>query len=167
MRLAIYPGTFDPVTLGHLDVLRRATRIFDELIVAVAANETKGPIFSVEKRKLLIEENIQDLSCVRVLTFDGLLVDFARKVGAIALIRGLRAVSDFEYEFQMAQMNRNLDGGIETIYLMPNEKFFYTSSNLVKQVYRFTNRQTGLVPQNVHHCLNRHFRPEARETPQS
>lgn len=156
---ALYPGTFDPVTMGHLDVLRRATRIFDELIVAVAANETKGPVFSLETRQRLIEENIHDLPNVRVVTFTGLLVDFAAEVGAVALIRGLRAVSDFEYEFQMAQMNRNLDDRIETVYLMPSEKYFYTSSNLVKQVYRHTDRRIGLVPDNVHQALNQHYRP--------
>ncbi len=156
---ALYPGTFDPVTLGHLDVLRRATRIFDELIIAVAANQTKGPIFSLETRQRLIEENIRDLPNVKVTTFKGLLVDYAAEVGAVALIRGLRAVSDFEYEFQMAQMNRNLDDQIETVYLMPSEKYFYTSSNLVKQVYRYADRRIGLVPDNVHAALIAHYAP--------
>tara|TARA_B100000989_G_scaffold196815_1_gene148646 strand:+ start:2614 stop:3102 length:489 start_codon:yes stop_codon:yes gene_type:complete len=150
MRIAIYPGTFDPVTFGHLDVLERATHIFDEVIMAVAPNKTKGPIFSQEERVDLIKENITHLSSARVTAFQGLTVDFAKEVGAVAIIRGLRALSDFEHEFQMAQMNRHLDGDIETIFLMPSQEHFYTSSQLVKQVSNFTiSRIESFAPQNV------------------
>lgn len=157
MKKAIYPGTFDPVTYGHLDVLTRGSRIFDEVIIAVADTQTKNPLFSLEKRIEMISENVQDLKNVTVHSFDGLVVDFAIKMEASALIRGLRAVSDFEYEFQMAQMNRLLEGDVETIFLMPNEKYFFTSSNLVKQVHLYTDRYTGLVPPNVEDELRLHY----------
>ena len=133
-RSAIYPGTFDPVTNGHLDVLRRASVLFDEVVVAVAQNAGKTPMFDSETRVRLIQENIGELKNVRVCYSDGLTVDFAKSLGAVAIIRGLRAVSDFEFEFQMAQMNRFLDSEIETIFLMPSHKYFYTSSTIIKQV---------------------------------
>jgi len=158
MKKAIYPGTFDPVTFGHLDVLTRGSYIFDEVIMAVAKSHNKAPMFPFEKRIEMIEANVGDLKNVTVMPFDGLVVDFALEIGATALIRGLRAVSDFEYEFQMAQMNRLLDGSVETIFLMPNEKYFFTSSNLVKQVHTYTDRNTRLVPQNVYEELKRHSR---------
>jgi pantetheine-phosphate adenylyltransferase len=157
MAKAIYPGTFDPVTRGHLDVLCRATRLFDEVVVAVATNPNKGPLFSLEERLSLIEENIRGQARVSVKPFSGLVVDFAKEEGAVALIRGLRAVSDFEHEFQMAQMNRNLDESLETIFLMPGARHFYTSSSLVKQVARYGDRDTGLVPDNVRLALVRRF----------
>lgn len=157
MAKAIYPGTFDPVTNGHLDVLKRATRLFDEVVVGVATNPHKGPLFPLEERLSLIEENIRGLERVSVKPFGGLAVDFAKGEGAVALIRGLRAVSDFEHEFQMAQMNRNLDDSLETIFLMPGARHFYTSSTLVKQVARYGDRDTGLVPDNVRRALVRRF----------
>lgn len=155
MNIGIYPGSFDPITNGHLDVIHRARRIFDKVIVAVARNETKKPIFTTSERVKLIEENLQDDPYITVRAFDGLIVDLARETKAVALIRGLRAVSDFEHEFQMAQMNRHLDDSIETIFLMPNEQFFFTSSNLVKQVFKFTNRECKLIPANVHSALSK------------
>ncbi len=158
MHKAVYPGTFDPVTLGHLDVLDRATCLFDEVIVAVADNLSKNPLFSLEERVAMIEENVRNRPEIRVTAFEGLIVDFASKEGAVALIRGLRAISDFEHEFQMAQMNRNLADSIETIFLMPGARHFYTSSSLIKQVFRYASRETGLVPPNVRRMLEEKFR---------
>lgn len=157
MRRALYPGTFDPVTNGHLDILRRACRLFDEIIVAVAPNRAKGPMFSIEQRVALIEENVGNLN-VRVVTFQGLVVDFARKMEAVALIRGLRAVSDFEFEFQMTQMNRDLASDVETIFLMPSGRYFFTSSTLMKQVsYYDVDRVGEFIPPNVAKALKAHY----------
>ncbi|MGJ3241546.1 MAG: pantetheine-phosphate adenylyltransferase [Opitutales bacterium] len=157
MKTAIYPGSFDPITNGHLDVIQRACKLFDRVIVGVATGSAKHPIFPVEQRVALIRENLEGNAAVEVQAFQGLVVDFARKIRAVALIRGLRAVSDFEYEFQMMQMNRHLDPGIETIFMMPNEKYFFTSSTLIKQVFRYTDRDTQFVPANVHAALRAHF----------
>lgn len=154
MKIGIYPGSFDPVTNGHIDVLNRARRIFDKVVVAVARNAAKEPLFTSEERVQLIQENMVDRPNISVIAFDGLIVDLARELKAVALIRGLRAVSDFEHEFQMAQMNRHLDEKIETIFLMPNERYFFTSSNLVKQVFKFTDREKNLIPENVHRALS-------------
>lgn len=150
MAIALYPGTFDPVTHGHLDVLARASRLFEEVIVAVASgNSAKRTMFSPEERVRMVEENLESFTNVSVELFDGLLVEHARGNGATVLIRGLRVVSDFEYEFQMAQMNRHLDSTLETIFLMPSQKYFFTSSQLIKQVHQYGERETGLVPENV------------------
>lgn len=157
MKTAIYPGSFDPVTNGHLDVVGRARNIFDKVIVAVADNPMKTPLFTSPERVTMIEENVKDRSGIEVIAFNGLVVDLARELGAVALIRGLRAISDFEHEFQMAQMNRRLDERIETIFLMPNERYFFTSSSLVKQVFKFTNREKHLVPENVQTALSKRF----------
>tara|TARA_B100001778_G_scaffold333034_1_gene340677 strand:+ start:1415 stop:1900 length:486 start_codon:yes stop_codon:yes gene_type:complete len=157
MKKAIYPGTFDPITNGHIDVIHRARSLFDSIIIAVANNTNKKPLFSTEKRVSLIEENFKDYPNVSVISFDGLIVDLAKENDAIALIRGLRAASDFEYEFQMAQMNRHLNDEIETVFLMPNEKYFFTSSNLIKQVFQFTDREKQLIPTNVHKALVEYY----------
>ena len=157
MRKALYPGTFDPLTNGHLDILKRACRIFDQVIIAVAPNPRKEPTFSVEERIALIQPHVADLNA-EITTFSGLVVDFARECEAIALIRGLRAVSDFEFEFQMTQMNRDLDGEIETIFLMPGARYFFTSSSLMKQVsYYDAGRVSKFVPPNVAEALKVKF----------
>ena len=154
---AVYPGSFDPVTNGHLDVINRGRHIFDKVVVAVARNPGKDPLFTSAERVELIKENVKDRPNIEVIAFDGLIVDLAEQLNAVALIRGLRAVSDFEHEFQMAQMNRHLDDKIETIFLMPNERYFFTSSNLVKQVFKFTDREKHLIPANVHAALSEKF----------
>jgi pantetheine-phosphate adenylyltransferase len=154
MAIALYPGTFDPVTYGHLDVLTRASRLFDRVIVAVASgNSAKSTMFTPEERVSMVEENLKEFTNVSVELFDGLLVEHARRTGAKVLVRGLRVVSDFEYEFQMAQMNRHLDSNLETIFLMPSQKYFFTSSQLIKQVHRYGDQETGLVPENVRLAL--------------
>ncbi|HUL52610.1 MAG TPA: pantetheine-phosphate adenylyltransferase [Opitutaceae bacterium] len=149
MRLCIYPGTFDPITYGHLDVLERAARLFDRVLVSVAHNPEKHPLFTAEQRLELIQPNIARFPNVAVTTFRGLLVDFAMEQKAVAIIRGLRAMSDFEFEFNMALMNRHLQPAVETIYVMPNEDYSYTSSHLVKQVSRYGGDVTKFVPANV------------------
>ncbi len=157
-KIAVYPGTFDPVTNGHLDVLHRAAKMFDEVIVAVALNAGKGPLLDFDTRKRLFEENLANHPNIRVEAFDGLTVDFVKRVGACAIIRGLRAVSDFEFEFQMAQMNRHLDEKVETIFLMPSHKYFYISSTLIKQVACYDAEKVAeMIPQNVLEELKRKF----------
>ena len=153
MRLCIYPGTFDPITNGHLDVLERATRLFDHVLVSVAHNPEKKPLFSPEQRLSLIKPNIAAYPNVSVTTFQSLLVDFAVEQHAVAIIRGLRAMSDFEAEYNMALMNRHLQPGVETIYVMPNEDYSYTSSHLVKQVSRYGGDVSKFVPANVAQAL--------------
>ena len=157
MKTALYPGTFDPVTLGHLDVFHRATQLFDKVVIAVARNEEKAPTFDASVRVELIRQNLVGTPNADVQAFDGLLIDFAREVGAIALIRGLRAISDFEYELQMAQMNRNLDETVETIFLMPKEAYTFISSNLIKQVAQFGGDISKFVPENVFAALQDRF----------
>lgn len=153
MRHCIYPGTFDPITYGHLDVLARATRLFDRVTVAVAANSGKDPLFSAEKRVEMILPNLTRFHNVAVTTFSGLLVEFCRDQKADAIIRGLRALSDFEFEFNMALMNRHLSPHLETLFVMPNEQFSYTSSTLVKQVAKFGGNVKHFVPPNVGEAL--------------
>jgi pantetheine-phosphate adenylyltransferase len=149
MKHCIYPGTFDPITNGHLDVLARAARLFDSVTVAVALRSTKSPHFSVDQRVQFIRENIGEMPNVTVVSFDGLLVDFAREQKANAIIRGLRALSDFEFEFNMALMNRHLEPDVEAIFVMPNEAYSYTSSTLVKQIAHLGGDVTNFVPANV------------------
>src|SRR3954465_12297684 len=153
MRRAIYPGSFDPVTNGHLDVVERAAKLFDEVIVAVAQNAEKSPLFTLEERLDLLRSTLGGYPTVRIGQFDGLLVEFARKEGACAIIRGLRAVSDFEFEFQMALMNRKLQGSVETIFLMPKEDYTYLSSRLVKEIARLGGNVSAFVPPAVKTAL--------------
>lgn len=157
MRRAIYPGSFDPVTNGHLDVIARATKLFDEVIVAVAVNDQKSSLFSADERTALIEGAVAGWKNVRVSRFDGLLVGFASAQGANAVVRGLRAVSDFEFEFQMALMNRKLDEQIETIFLMPAEKYTYLSSRIVKEIARLGGNVDAFVPASVARALSAKF----------
>jgi pantetheine-phosphate adenylyltransferase len=153
MRRAIYPGSFDPVTNGHVDVIERARKLFDEVIVAVAHNDTKSPMFTLEQRLELLRSTIGKIDNVRVDHFDGLLVEFARKQDACAVIRGLRAISDFEFEFQMALMNRKLEAQVETIFLMPKEEYTYLSSRIVKEIARLGGDVSAFVPAPVAKAL--------------
>lgn len=157
MKTAFYPGTFDPVTNGHLDLIERALRLFDRVIIAVGTGRDKEPMFSVDERLALIEESVRHLDGVQVISFDGLLVDAVRETEAVAVVRGLREVSDFEYEFQMALMNRRLASEIETVFLMPNERYTYLNSTIVKEVARLGGDLSGLVPEGVLVELKRRF----------
>jgi pantetheine-phosphate adenylyltransferase len=146
---AIYPGSFDPLTNGHLDLIARAAKIFDHLVVAILRNSSKNPLFTVEERVAMLSEGIAALENVSIATFDGLLVDFAREQRAHAVVRGIRAISDYEYEFQMALMNRRLSPEVETIFLMPDAKYSFVSSRLVKEVFELGGSIDGLVPKFV------------------
>ncbi|AKQ66649.1 Phosphopantetheine adenylyltransferase [Myxococcus hansupus] len=156
MPVAIYPGSFDPLTNGHLSLIQRSLKMFDRLIVAIAVNPKKTPLFSEDERRALIREAVQD-ERVEVDAFHGLLVDYVRRRNAGVIVRGLRAVSDFEYEFQLANMNRKLAPDVETVFMMTGEDYFYISSNLVREVASFGGDVTGLVPPNVHQGLKAKF----------
>lgn len=154
MRRAIYPGSFDPVTNGHLDVIERAVKLFDEVIVAVAVNSQKQALFTFEERlDLLRRTTTAHAGNLRIVRLDGLLVDYARRAGATAIVRGLRAVSDFEFEFQMALMNRKLESSVETIFLMPKEDYTYLSSRIIKEIARLGGEVGSFVPQCVSAAL--------------
>jgi pantetheine-phosphate adenylyltransferase len=146
MRRAIYPGSFDPVTNGHLDVIERARKLFDEVVVAVAHNDQKQPLFTLEERLGFLREMTAPLAGIKVAPLDGLLVEFAVQQEAHAVVRGLRAVSDFEFEFQMALMNRKLEASVETIFLMPKEEYTYLSSRIVKEIARLGGNVASFVP---------------------
>jgi pantetheine-phosphate adenylyltransferase len=149
MRAAIYPGSFDPPTNGHLSLIQRGLEVFDKVIVAIAVNPKKTPLFSVEERRKLIKDAVGDEAHVEVDDFQGLLVDYAKKRGVRVMLRGLRAVSDFDYEFQLANMNRKLDPDLETVFMMTGEDYFYISSNLVREVAAFGGNVAAMVPPNV------------------
>jgi len=153
MRIAIYPGTFDPITNGHLDIIRRAVNLFDKIVVVVSNNPHKNPLFTLEERIELVRKTVTALEKVEVDVFDGLLVHYAKQKRATALIRGLRAVSDFEYEFQMALMNRKQMPELETVYLMPSEEFTYINSTIVKEVARLGGKIDCFLPPVVAECL--------------
>lgn len=157
MTIAVYPGSFDPVTNGHIDVAFRARELFDEVIISVARNGSKQALFSVEERVQLLEAAVAATPGIRVDTFEGLTVNYARTVGATALVRGLRAVSDFEYEFQIALMNRKLAPELETVFLMPNEKYTYLSSSIVRELARLHTDVSEFVPDVVMHALRTRF----------
>lgn len=158
MKIGVYPGTFDPITNGHLDVIRRALKIFDELIVAVAVSSyKKSPIFSIDERINFINETTAEIQNLRVEPFDGLLVKFVKQKGAVAIVRGLRAVSDYEFELQLAHANRRLYRDIETVFLMPSEEFSFLSSSLVKEIAYFGGSVKSLVPPVVERALRQKF----------
>ena len=146
---ALYPGTFDPPTNGHIDLIQRGAKLFEHLTVAILNNPIKNPLFTVEERVEMLKESTRQLEHVSVATFDGLMVDFARKQQATAVLRGIRAISDYEYEFQMALMNRRLAPEIETVFLQPAGRYSFVSSRMVKEVVSFGGSVDGLVPANV------------------
>jgi len=156
-KIAVYPGSFDPITFGHLDIINRALKIFDEVIIAVAHNEQKKPLFSVEERVDMIKSVMKDNTRATVDTFDGLLVDYARSCKAQAIVRGLRAISDFEYELQMAQINRGISREVETVFLMTSVFYSFLSSSIVKEVYSLKGPIDGLVPPLVKKALDAKF----------
>jgi len=151
--LAVYPGSFDPLTNGHVDIITRGARIFDRIIVAILINAEKAPLFSMDERLKITREVFNDFPNVEVDTFDGLLVDYVERRRAHVIVRGLRAVSDFEFEFQMALMNRRLNGKIETVFMMPAEQYSYISSRLIKEVFSLGGQVHGLVPDTVEERL--------------
>jgi pantetheine-phosphate adenylyltransferase len=157
---AVYPGMFDPVHNGHVDVIQRSLQIFDELIVAVVANPSKQPLFSVKERLEMIDEATSELSNFRIVAFDGLLIDLVARERADCIVRGIRAISDFEYEFQMALMNRKLRSTVETVFLMPHEKYTYISSRLIKEVASFGTSVAGMVPPIVEKRLTEKYPPK-------
>ncbi len=155
MKRVIYPGTFDPITNGHIDVIKRAIDLFDEVIVTVARNPVKNQMFSLDERLFMIRESLSQFDTVLVDSFNGLIVDHARQVKAIGIIRGLRAVSDFEYEFQMALMNRKLNENLRTIFLMPNEKYTYLNSTIIRNLAVFNGDVSDFVPPIVVEMLKK------------
>ncbi|HWO99257.1 MAG TPA: pantetheine-phosphate adenylyltransferase [Methylococcus sp.] len=155
--VAIYPGTFDPITNGHVDLVQRASRLFDRVLVAVAESKNKTPLFDFEERILLAREAVASLECVAVIGFNTLLVDCARKHGARVILRGLRAVSDFEFEFQLAGMNRSLAPELETIFLTPGESYAFLSSSVIREIAKLGGDVSAFVPDHVHAALVRKF----------
>lgn len=153
-KIAVYPGSFDPITFGHLDIINRALKIFDEVIIAVARNERKSPMFSIEERVKLIQSVLKDNQRAKVDTFDGLLVDYVRSRKSQAIVRGLRAISDFEYELQMAQINRGISRDVETVFLMTSVFYSFLSSSIVKEVHSLNGPIDGLVPPLVKKALD-------------
>lgn len=155
--IAVCPGSFDPVTLGHLDIITRGSKVFDKVIVAVLNNRNKKPLFTVEERIALLKETTKDLPNVEVDHFNGLLIDYVKRKNANAIIKGLRAVSDFEYELQMASINRKLDENVETFFMMTNNKYSYLSSSIVKEVAKYQASVSDLVPEVVEEALRKKF----------
>lgn len=157
MQKVIYPGTFDPVTNGHIDVIRRAAELFSEVVVTVAINPGKAPLFTTEERVEMLKDSLKDFPNVSVDSFDGLVVDHAKQLGATGIIRGLRAISDFEFEFQMALMNRKLAGDISTIFLMPHEKYTYLNSTIIRNLASLHSDVSDFVPPIVQKALKSKF----------
>ncbi|MFB0995338.1 MAG: pantetheine-phosphate adenylyltransferase [Porticoccaceae bacterium] len=157
MKTIVYPGTFDPITNGHIDLIERASKLFDKLIIGIASSQKKSPLFDIDERIALATESLQHLPNVEIKGFDYLLVNFVKDCGGVAVMRGLRAVSDFEYEFQLANMNRALNPNIESIFLTPAEKFSYISSSLVREISSLGGDVTKFVPTNVADALLKKF----------
>ncbi|HTS15990.1 MAG TPA: pantetheine-phosphate adenylyltransferase [Verrucomicrobiae bacterium] len=157
MKIAVYPGSFDPITNGHLDIVRRAAQVFDRVIVAVAIDSEKKPLFSVQERRQMASEAVKGLRNVSVDEFKGLLINYARRKRATAIVRGLRAVSDFEFEFQLALMNRKLDPSIETIFLMTKDEYTFISSRLVKEIGELGGKVSNFVPRGVERAMRHRF----------
>ncbi len=162
MRKAVYPGSFDPVTFGHLDIIERASRVVDEVIVAVLVNSSKNPLFTIEERVSMLQQVTKQFSNVRIETFQGLTVDFARKVGANIMVRGLRAVSDFESEMQIAQTNHSLDPEIDTVFFTTSLEYAFFSSTIVREVASYGSDVSNMVPDAVAEKLRERFRTEVR-----
>ena len=158
-RVAIYPGSFDPVTNGHLDILERGLKLFDRIIFAILTNPKKTFLFTIEERIAMLEESLKDFSNVEIDTFDGLTVDFAARRNAQGILRGLRAMSDFEYEFQMALMNRRLNREVQTVFLMTGLRWIYTSSSIIKEAAQFGGNIEGMVPPIVEEKIKKKFAP--------
>lgn len=161
MRIAVYPGSFDPITNGHLDIIERASRIFDIVIVGVLNNSSKNPLFTASERVMLIEKVTDKLENVKVECFDGLLVDFASQHNANVIIKGLRTVNDFEYEFQMALLNKTLNSECETMFMMTNSKYSYISSSMVKELALYKGDLAGLVPSEIIHYIKDKYKHNA------
>lgn len=153
MAIAVVPGSFDPITAGHMDIIKRATRLYDEVVVGIVVNPSKSPLFTLEERVNMVKEAVNWDPKIKVDSFDGLLIEFVKMHGAHVIIRGLRAVSDFEHEFQMAQMNRKLCPDIETIFVMASPEYAYLSSSIVKEIARYGGNIKGLVPPNIEKSL--------------
>lgn len=158
MKIAIYPGTFDPITNGHLDILERAMKLFDKVIITIARNSAKHPMFTEAERLAMIKAVVKPYKKVEVDSFEGLLVEYARKKKATAVVRGLRAISDFEYELQMALMNRKLSDDLVTVFLMPNEKYTYLNSSIIQEIARLRGDVSRFVPDVVHKALKQKLR---------
>lgn len=156
-KIAIYPGTFDPITNGHLDLIERALRIFDEVIIAVAPSHKKKPLFSIKDRLKMIKLAVKKFKGAKAEAFNGLLVEYVKKKKGNVILRGLRAISDFEYELQMAHMNRRLDTNIETVFMMPNEDYSFLTSSIIKEIALFGGSLKGLVPKDVENALKKKF----------
>ena len=156
-RIAIYPGSFDPVTNGHIDILERGLKLFDKIIVAILLNPGKDPLFTVEERIHMLKISLKKINNIEIDTFSGLLVDYAAKKKSHAILRGMRAVSDFEYEFQLALMNRRLNREIQTVFLMTGLRWIFTSSSIIKEAARFGGNINGMVPPIVNHKLKEKF----------
>lgn len=155
---AIYPGTFDPLTLGHLDVLKRASNLFDEVIISVAKSSSKNTLLTIEERVAIINDSIKDISNCSAESFDGLLVNYAKSKNADVIIRGLRAISDFEYEFQLALTNRKIAENIETVFLMPGEKYSFISSTLVREIAKYGGDVKDFVPPEAERIIRSRFK---------